>query len=124
MTLPYRPRSAPVPATGRQRATVLQVLRLCGGCASCLPEGKRHRCPTGGPVGLRSLACDEWTPLDGVAPATRAEQLAGCAHKFPAMTVARPAQVKAEGRVDAMKGAREAAAGKRRDRMRGAGLRH
>ena len=124
MTLPYRPRSAPVPATGRERATVLQVLRLCGGCASCAPEGKRHRCPIGGPVGLRSLACEEWTPLDGVAPATRAEQLAGCAHKLGDMTVAAPASVKGERIADAIQGDHKAACAKRRRAVKESGLKH
>ncbi len=119
-------KTQPRPATGRQRATVLQVLRLCGDCAH-FPQTSAAIChkPRGGLTGKLCLACPAWRHCEGVAPATRAEQLAGKHGPTPPnIVIVRPAQVKAEGRVDAMKGARQAAAGKKKDGLKGAGLRH
>ncbi len=119
-------RTRPRPATERQRATVLQVLRLCGACAH-FPKTSPAICPKprGGRTGALALACPAWRHCDGVAPATRQEQLQGKRGPgLPEMAIARPAQVKAEGAVDALKSANKAACLKKRDGVRKSGLKH
>ena len=40
-------------------------MKTCGTCQSCTRDGKReYHCPTGGRVGPRCAACDQWTPRE------------------------------------------------------------